>query len=121
MGQQSRAGHSSFDRSTRGLRLHDLVATRTCQLHPNLPDHFEMFWHILQYFRNILTQGLQSTGAVRAGSLFRQDLVRFAREMRWQRLPRTFRLPIHIRSCQRRPRSDRLLGTARLQFVQLQL
>ena len=121
MGQQPRAGYPALNRTARCFRLHDLVASSTSQLRPNLPDHFEMFRHILQYFRNIFAQRLQSTATVRAGFRLRQHLTRLAWQMLRQRLPRTFRHSIHDRCHQWSSGGSGLLRSAGFQLVQLQL
>src|SRR5216110_1407302 len=101
MGQKSRACHPALDGTARCFRLHDLVTARTGQLRPSLPDHFEMFRYILQHFRNIFTELFQLSAAVWAYFLLRQNPVRLTRQMRRQRLPRTFRRSIHDRHSHR--------------------
>jgi hypothetical protein len=80
MRQQPRSCHPACDRTTRGFRLHDFVASRTGKLRSNLPDHFEVFRHILQRFRNILTELFQLAAAVWTCFLLRQNLARLT----WQ-------------------------------------
>lgn len=121
MGEKSRARHPAHDRTARCFRLYDLVATRTTQLRPNLPDHFEMFRNPFQHLGNIFTKGLQFTAAVGTSFLFRQNLVRLPWQMCRQRLPCMFCRSIHIRRGQRGWRSSQLLRAAGLQFIQPQL
>ena len=114
MGQKSRARHPAHDRTARCFRLHDLVAARTGQLRPNVPDHFEMFRHPLQHFRDIFPERLQFTATVRASFLLRQNLARLPRQMRRQRLPCTFRRLIHDQTRPSGPQKEQPASAARL-------
>src|SRR6202008_1946614 len=79
--QQPGTSHTSRDRTARRFGLHDLVATPAGQLGTYPPDDFEMFWHILQHLRNIVTEMLQLTAALRTRCLLRMNRLRLTRKV----------------------------------------
>ena len=72
MGDQSGPGHASGNRPTGCRGLNDGVATAAGQLGPNMANDPEAGGHVVEHFRDILTERLEMTAAIRAAGMLRR-------------------------------------------------
>ena len=54
MGQESRSGHATLDRTARSRSLHDSFAMRAAQFGTHMANHKEARRHVLQHLRHLL-------------------------------------------------------------------
>ena len=90
MRQQSRPGPAAGNRPTGGRGLNDGVTTATGQLRPNMANDPETGRHVVEDFRDILTQRLEMTATVRTAACFRRINHRIAWQVVRQRFADRF-------------------------------
>jgi len=86
MREQTRTGGTAGNRPFRCAGLNDAVTGGTREFRTNMADDPEAGRYVLKHFRNILTEWLQGTATVRAGTFRRKML----NGIPWQMLRQRF-------------------------------
>lgn len=101
MRQQARAGHPAQDRTARCGHLHDAVTAGAGFFTPDVANHLERCVDDFQLFRDIFTEWLEATTALRTGMIGGFEDAIFARQFGRQGLPRWRRALRRWHDCRR--------------------